>query len=468
MTSKILIIIVTWNKKDYVLELLSSIRGLQYQQDALDIVVVDNASNDGTVEAIKTAHPHVTLLCNEENLGGTGGFNTGLSWAFEQPEGQYDYLWLLDNDVLVHQNALQPLINILENNADVAAAGSTMMQLDYPWRINEIGSFVDLSSGALALNRHFEEIPTWMGEDVQDLLKKDVDLSQLLSHCSPVVDVDYVAAASLLIRADVAKEAGIWKDYFIHFDDVEWCLRLRQMGHRVVASTRSLIWHLSAAAKVATWILYYDNRNILSLLETHTNNPAIIKNATYQILKRGLRYALLGKADISVLHKLAVDDYYAKRFGKKDIKLSAPYKPTNELSDVLRNPKIKRILISHAVDLQAVEIQNSLSKLLIQRPDLEIDFVVPPKTAPVFQLPRNRFIHLVNNRVKRIWQYWKMRGQYDLVIQSDYHSIIGLSWLDTPLIFINNEGFCSYPTPKLQPVKRAARWLIEARLGMRY
>ena len=57
-------------------------------------------------------------------------------------------------------------------------------------------------------------------------------------------DVDYVAAGSLLIRADVAKQAGIWRDYFIHFDDVEWCLRIGKMGHRVLASAKSLIWHL--------------------------------------------------------------------------------------------------------------------------------------------------------------------------------------------------------------------------------
>ncbi len=101
----ILIIIVTWNKKDYVLQLLASLDGLDYPRDKLDVVVVDNASNDGTVEAIREQYPTINLICNPENIGGTGGFNTGLKWAFQQPEEKYDYLWLLDNDVLVHRQA---------------------------------------------------------------------------------------------------------------------------------------------------------------------------------------------------------------------------------------------------------------------------------------------------------------------------------------------------------------------------
>lgn len=113
-TPSILVIIVTWNKKDYVLDLLNSLRNLDYASSAIDTVVVDNASNDGTAEAIRELFPQVNLICNPENIGGTGGFNTGLKWAFAQPDGKYKYLWLLDNDVLVHRAALSELVNLLE------------------------------------------------------------------------------------------------------------------------------------------------------------------------------------------------------------------------------------------------------------------------------------------------------------------------------------------------------------------
>ncbi len=158
-TAKILIIIVTWNKKEYVIDLLNSLSAINFPRDQLDILVIDNASNDGTVEALEAQFDDIQIICNAENIGGTGGFNTGLAWAFEQPESRYDYLWLLDNDVVVHQNALSELVAILDDNADIAIAGSTMMQLDFPWRINEMGAFVDQQSGSLLFHRHFEEVP---------------------------------------------------------------------------------------------------------------------------------------------------------------------------------------------------------------------------------------------------------------------------------------------------------------------
>ena len=68
----VLIIIVTWNKKSYVVDLLNSIHQLTYPFDSLDIVVVDNASTDGTVDTLKNDFPGIHLIVNSENLGGTG------------------------------------------------------------------------------------------------------------------------------------------------------------------------------------------------------------------------------------------------------------------------------------------------------------------------------------------------------------------------------------------------------------
>ena len=80
----------------------------------MDILVVDNHSNDHTAEAITQLYPHIHLIVNSENLGGTGGFNTGLKWAFGQPESRYKYYWLLDNDVVVHRQTLIELVKLLE------------------------------------------------------------------------------------------------------------------------------------------------------------------------------------------------------------------------------------------------------------------------------------------------------------------------------------------------------------------
>ncbi|MEL0586496.1 MAG: glycosyltransferase family 2 protein [Candidatus Thiodiazotropha sp. (ex. Lucinoma kazani)] len=345
--ARVLIIIVTWNKQQYVIDLLNSISILNYPHESMDIVVVDNASTDSTVELIRQQFNDVHLICNEENIGGTGGFNTGLAWAFEQ-QG-YDYLWLLDNDVRVHKNALIELLNVLEEQSDVAIAGSTMMQLDYPHKINEMGAFVDRGNGQLLFNRHKQEVPSLQGRDVDDLIKADFDLSQIISECQSWMDVDYVAAASLLIRADIAKEAGLWDDFFIHFDDVGWCQHIADKGYRIVVSAQSIIWHMSAVTKVPSWILYYDNRNILYLLEKYGYQGSIARSIKWT-LKKSLYYALIGKPDISALHINALNDYDQRVKGKKDIALDSVYLSLEAASEILLDENIKKG--PHALDCQ--------------------------------------------------------------------------------------------------------------------
>jgi len=448
----ILIIIVTWNKKDYVLQLLASVDGLDYPRDKIDIVVIDNASNDGTADAIRSQYPFVNLICNVENMGGTGGFNTGLSWAFQQPEERYDYLWLLDNDVLVHRCALNELVKTLEENPDVGVSGSTMMQLDYPWRINEMGAFFNRETGQLSLNRHFEEIPSWRSQNVLDLASnQDLKLSTVLMHCQPFMDVDYVAAASLLIRANLAKQVGLWCDFFIHYDDVEWCLRIGEMGWRVTVAANSIIWHLSAAAKVPTWVLYYDNRNVLVTLQKHGANKITIHRNVEYILRKSVYYAILGKPDLSQLHQDAISDFYADRLGKKAIQLTTLYRSNQTIEEVFNNPEIKTILIGN-VNLQATNIQSALMQAVLKRPNLEITFLSGIDGSRTYQFPRSKFLHLPVNRLKRYWKYWQLQSQFDVVLQSDYTLYPLLGWLGKQIVFVNGEGFCVNPAPKLKEV----------------
>lgn len=450
--AKILIIIVTWNKKDYVIELLNSLASITYPVELLDIVVVDNASDDGTVAALKQLFPTITLIQNTENLGGTGGFNTGLTWAFEQPEGQYDYLWLLDNDVVVHQNALSELVKTLEQNPDAAVAGSTMLQLDFPWQINEMGAFIDRGRGTLVLNRHFEQISGWREKPLANLLTQAVDLTSLLSYCQPTMDVDYVAAASLLIRAPIAKQTGLWLDFFIHFDDVEWCLRIANSGKRILVAANSLIWHLSAAAKVPSWILYYDNRNVLYLLEKHSDTQAV--NGTIKwIAKKALYYALLGKMDLAQLHLDGIEDYKNRVMGKKTITLTGVTKPVQQLGTVFNDPAIKRILIACTIKTQATQIQSQLVKAMKHRPDLTVSYLFVPHNPLPMQIPGAITIAVSKNSVKRYWHYFRLRGQFDIVLQSDYQAILPLSWLGHEVIFVNDETYCRRPSPTYPSIK---------------
>lgn len=450
--AKILIVIVTWNKEEYVLNLLESIGSLVYQKDCIDILLIDNASQDNTVQNVSEKFPDVAIIRNESNLGGTGGFNTGLKWASEQPQGKYDYLWLLDNDVVVNQRALIELVDLLENNSDAAIAGSSMMQLDYPWRVNEVGSYYSRATGSLVLNYHGFAIEQWKGRPVEELLTTELDLADYIPDFNSYIDVDYVAAASLLVRAEVAREAGLWDDFFIHFDDVEWCLRIARRGYRVLASCRSLIWHMSAAAKVPTWVLYYDSRNLLKVMSQYThageNNHAAVNHE----LKRAVYYALIGRMELAQLFIMAVDDYSNDSLGKREIQLPPMESHlTQELNDLpFMDPEIRTVLVSWNVNLYSTGLQELLVKASKKRPDLKIDFLTMPGGFEKHQMPSADFIPFPVKRIFGYLKYWQMRKRYDLVIQSEYQRVIGLSWIGGKIMFVSNTEYCLRPPTDLK------------------
>ncbi|MDI3546991.1 MAG: hypothetical protein PWR10_643 [Halanaerobiales bacterium] len=238
MNKAVAIIILNYNKKDYVLQCIESVKKSSFQN--YDLYVVDNASTDGSVEAINDFFGReVNLIRNSENKGGSGGFNTGIREAFKK---DYKYIYLLDNDVILDEDALKELYNYLERNEDVAIAGSLIYSMDKPGEIQELGSSID-----------------WNNFYINPNYKGFKDNGQL----PEIVECDYVAACSLLVRADAIKKAGIIDEgNFIYWDDIEWAYRMKLAGFRVVSYTRSNVWHkMGVKAKSNTFGTYYFWRN---------------------------------------------------------------------------------------------------------------------------------------------------------------------------------------------------------------
>lgn len=242
---KVAIVIVNWNKKNDVLALLNSLRDLNYPD--YEIIVVDNASTDGSVEAIRERFPYVELIVNTENLGGTGGFNTGMRYAVKR--GTYKYIWLLDNDAYVEQDALLELVTAMEENGDIGIAGSMILNPDIEGRIVELGGFVSWKTG------------TW----IPYLRNKHIKDCENIS----MVEVDYVAACSALVRTEAILTAGLMDErFFLHWDDIDFSLRIKKAGYRVVAVSKSKIYH-GVEKGFNPLLAYYDIRNGLLMICKH-------------------------------------------------------------------------------------------------------------------------------------------------------------------------------------------------------
>ncbi len=245
MNPEVAIVIVNWNKKDYVLNLLRSLEAIDY--DNHEVIVVDNASTDNSVEAIKKTFPDVTLLVNKENLGGTGGFNTGMKYALHNTDCKY--IWLLDNDAEVERHTLIELVKAMEADPDIGIAGSRIMSPENRTLLVELGGFVDWKAVKWKPNQRYTSEHDYKGKNI--------------------VEVDYVAACSAIVRRDTLEKVGIMDErFFIHWDDIDFCLRIKKEGYKVVAVFKSKVYH-SVEKGFNPLLLYYDFRNGFLMISKH-------------------------------------------------------------------------------------------------------------------------------------------------------------------------------------------------------
>ncbi len=232
----IAVVICNYNKKDYVIKCVASVLSSHFHQ--FDLIVVDNASTDGSAAALTEHYGNrLTLLENEENTGGSGGFHRGMQLAMDKG---YRYIHLLDNDVILEPEAIGALYEFMESHPSAGACGSL---------IGRIGTGQIQDFGAMIDQKHLVTIPLWGGQDIEGELPESVEC-------------DYVAACSAMYRTDALKLSGIIdKDFFVYWDDVSLCWEIRWSGSRVYACSRSVAWHHRTSAVRTGFNRYYSLRN---------------------------------------------------------------------------------------------------------------------------------------------------------------------------------------------------------------
>ena len=232
------IIICNYNKKDYVLSCIDSV--LQSDFGQFDLIVVDNASSDGSAEAVRGRYgDRVVMLENAENTGGAGGFSKGMEYAMAKEH--YRFIHLLDNDVTVDRNAVGALYRFMGDNPQAGACASIIYRAQVKDCIQEFGSFIDAENLSIVPN---------MGGD---LAGKSIEDS---------IECDCATACSSIFRVEVLQKSGVIdKDYFIYWDDVALSWAIRKEGYRVFACSRSIVWHYASFGERTAFNRYYSFRN---------------------------------------------------------------------------------------------------------------------------------------------------------------------------------------------------------------
>jgi N-acetylglucosaminyl-diphospho-decaprenol L-rhamnosyltransferase len=219
------VIIVSWNTYDLTLQ---AIRSVFAQNDPrVEVLVVDNASRDDSVEKIRALYPNVRLIVNKTNLGYAGANNIGMSAA------KGDYFVLLNSDAELMSEAIFAKVHkTFLMNPDVAAVG---------------GKLVLPSGKVQAVGRKFLTLKILMKEQLLFATVQPVDVP--LKGSSPVVEADYLPGAFLCVRRHVVEQVGKLNEaYFMYGEDMEWCRRMKRAGWRVVALTDLVVRHHHSAS----------------------------------------------------------------------------------------------------------------------------------------------------------------------------------------------------------------------------
>lgn len=266
------IVICNYNKEKEVLECIQSV--LESKCQDFDLYVVDNGSSDGSAQAIRERYSgRLTLLENRENLGGSGGFNTGLRAVYEKG---YPYLMCVDNDALLDENAVGNLRQFLQEHPETGMAGAKVYHMEAPDYVQQFGQKIDFEYFCTEVN-YFN---AYEDGSMPDYLYTDA-----------------VAACALMVRRSVVEEIGLMpEDNFLYWDDTEWCYRCGLSGYKVASVGNAVALHAMGAKKELenTFPTYYVWRNWIHFFARYTPPEHLDKMAEtflgsiFQVVYEGL------------------------------------------------------------------------------------------------------------------------------------------------------------------------------------
>lgn len=250
MTESIFIIVLNWNNASDTIQCLESIKlGCAECQG----IVVDNGSTDDSVEVVKSQFD-VTVLETGENLGYAGGNNYAIKYALSAGA---DYVIILNNDVKVSPEFLKPLRDACIENPDVGIVTPLVLSTNGFQQVWSAGQAVDWKRGTVSRLFAGDSPKTVQGREP--------------------FKVDAASGAAMFVKRQVFEKVGLLDDqYFLYYEEVDWCLRAGRQGFKTMVVPESVVSHSvsSTLGLTSPVIDYYMLRNQLRFISLHSRGLA--------------------------------------------------------------------------------------------------------------------------------------------------------------------------------------------------
>lgn len=256
------VVVVNWNSREWLDRCLRALSQTPHQ-----IIVVDNASTDGSAEMVRQSFPAVTLVESRENLGFAGGVNRG------RLEASTDRLLILNPDIHASAAAIERLAATLASDAGLAAVAGRLVNSDgtpqVGFTVRRLPTVASLAADLLLVDHLWPSNPLSFTYYARDL---DLDASQ---------DVEQPAAACLMVTATAFDRIGGMDTRFhpAWFEDVDFCRRLGEAGYRLRYEPAAIFVHRGGVARDTLGPQAFSRTfhvNMVRYVEKHHGTPAAL------------------------------------------------------------------------------------------------------------------------------------------------------------------------------------------------
>ncbi len=242
----ICVVIPTWNRCEDLIECINSVYETHYP--FLDIVVVDNASSDGTSDAIKNLFPKVSVIQLNENFGASVATNKGINFAIH---AKADYILRLDSDIIVDKNMIHEMIKFALLNSNAGIIFPKIYRYDKPDTIWYTGA---------------QRNPILIISKVDNYNVVDDNKNDF------VREIDFVPSAAILMPSNIFELIkGFDENFFVYSEDFDLCMRVKKVKRKIFFVPFAKAWHKIGSEKLNEFGLFHFYRSKLLFYRKHSS-----------------------------------------------------------------------------------------------------------------------------------------------------------------------------------------------------
>jgi GT2 family glycosyltransferase len=258
---KLAIIIINWKQYDLTKKCILSVSKVKFEN--YKIILVDNESNEKNLNLLLNDLNNLKVIKNKSNLGFGEANNQAINYALNE---NFDYVMLLNNDTEVDHNFIFPLITTIEKNTSIGGVQPLIMNYFNRDLIWSAGGYLNKFFGNTTTNK--------------SLGKK--------------LNLDWITGCCMLLKTEVIKKTKLLdENFFAYYEDVDWSLRIKDLGYSLQLVETSLIYHhgsissnnSTSEGRLSAYVHYLNFKNHIYFLRKHIEKFNFFGVVLYQLIK---------------------------------------------------------------------------------------------------------------------------------------------------------------------------------------